>query len=819
MPASFVVIRMLLVAVFWCFPLFAQSQELSAVRDAITNVSTIHELTPEEAAQRRPIRLEGIITFIYDTNHCFIQDEASGVFVGNGVDVSHFEPGDLVLVEGFSQPGDFAPIIEPSKVDLLMHTNLPAPKPVTYETMVTGREDSQWVEVAGHVRSVSSDSANGCLLQIASGGGRFTAMIPRVSEDRLAHLVDTDIRIKGVCATWFNKQRQLFGVWLMAPYADDVVVEKSAPAESLSQPPQSIANLMRYAPHVSESGYRVKAVGTVILQQPGRALFVQDAQHGLFVQTRQSGVLQPGDRVVLLGFPERGDYTPVLEDATWQKIDTGPEPAPVFIHPEEALKGAVDSQLVTIEGRLLDQVSDANGTVLLLRSGQYVFSADIAAQTPFPALRALQNGSLLRLTGVCRIEVGDQWRGVAEWRAKSFRILLRSPADIAILKLPPWWTLARMLWAVGILVVLVCGALIWVTQLRAKVKKQTARIQVHLEQQAALRERYEDLFENANDMVYTHDRDGRLTSINKAGEHILGLSREAIINRPLLDFVLEKQRPAADLWLRQVITGCAPETIDLDFITAPKGQVRLEISTRRSERNGHGVEVEGIARDVTERRRLEQEILDITKRERIRIGHDLHDGVCQQQSGIVFLAEVLADKLDEQHRPEVTEARRITDLLNKVNKQTRNVARGLFPVRLEENGLVSALHELAENTGGFFGIQCVFTCKVPVEINDDNVANHLYYIAQEAMINSIKHGSAKKIEVQLRKEGPDGCVLTVVDDGAGLPPASSRASGMGLRIMNYRARMIGAELDLRSRPGGGTEVICRLASVNHPPAS
>jgi signal transduction histidine kinase len=144
------------------------------------------------------------------------------------------------------------------------------------------------------------------------------------------------------------------------------------------------------------------------------------------------------------------------------------------------------------------------------------------------------------------------------------------------------------------------------------------------------------------------------------------------------------------------------------------------------------------------------------------------------------------------------------------NKQTRGVARGLFPVRLEENGLISALEELAENTGSFFNTRCGFTCESPVTIHDHTVAHHLYYIAQEAILNAVKHAKARSIEVQLAAANGEGCVLTVRDDGVGLNAAPAQARGMGLRIMNYRARMIGAELQLGLGRQGGTEVVCRL---------
>jgi two-component system CheB/CheR fusion protein len=263
--------------------------------------------------------------------------------------------------------------------------------------------------------------------------------------------------------------------------------------------------------------------------------------------------------------------------------------------------------------------------------------------------------------------------------------------------------------------------------------------------------------------------------------------------------------------MEHIRDGTSPATSEWDFITATGEQVRLEICTRLIDREGRQVEVEGIARDVTERRRLEKEILEISTREQRRIGHDLHDGICQQLAGIGFLSDILADKLQEQNRPEAAEAQSISELVNKANKQTRGVARGLFPVRLEENGLASALEELAENAGGFLNTRCEFRCSGPILIQDHAVANHIYYIAQEAIVNAVKHGKAERIEVGLVGANGGGCILTVRDNGVGLNSGVAPSRGMGIRIMKYRARMIGAEVQVQPATGGGTEVVCRFA--------
>jgi signal transduction histidine kinase len=203
-------------------------------------------------------------------------------------------------------------------------------------------------------------------------------------------------------------------------------------------------------------------------------------------------------------------------------------------------------------------------------------------------------------------------------------------------------------------------------------------------------------------------------------------------------------------------------------------------------------------------------LLEISNREQRRIGHDLHDGVCQQLVGIAYLTETLADRLQEKGATESADAERISYLLNTALTQTRGVARGLFPVRLEENGLVSALEELAANSSTLFQIPCAFSCPQPPEAVDNGIALHLYYIAQEAVANAAKHGQAKHVQLTLQPS-KDRYALTVHDDGIGFSLSGHRPTGMGLRIMHYRARVIGATLEVQTQPGQGTTVTCLFA--------
>lgn len=216
-------------------------------------------------------------------------------------------------------------------------------------------------------------------------------------------------------------------------------------------------------------------------------------------------------------------------------------------------------------------------------------------------------------------------------------------------------------------------------------------------------------------------------------------------------------------------------------------------------------EVLVIVRDVTDRKRLEKEILEISSREQQRIGQDLHDGLGQHLTGITFLSKALERKLAAKAlTAEAAEAAEIARLVMQALSQTRNLARGLFPVELERNGLASALQELAANVERLYHIWCRFNCDPAVQITNNVVATHVFRIVQEAINNSCKHGKARHVVVSLAREG-ERVVLKIQDDGTGFP-SDARGDGMGLRIMQYRTRRIGGTFDIRSGASGGTVV-------------
>ena len=171
------------------------------------------------------------------------------------------------------------------------------------------------------------------------------------------------------------------------------------------------------------------------------------------------------------------------------------------------------------------------------------------------------------------------------------------------------------------------------------------------------------------------------------------------------------------------------------------------------------------------------------------------------------MSKVQEQKLVEKSSPEAAGAAKIVDLVNRAINTTRQLARGLLPVLSDSHGLTSALQEWASEVEKVFHIECRFECDDPVLNLDDTVAVHLYRVAQEAVRNAIKHGGARHVVISLAA-GRDGAVLKVLDDGSGIPDVLPNQAGMGLRIMNYRAGMIGGSLRVERTAGDGTLVSC-----------
>jgi signal transduction histidine kinase len=226
-------------------------------------------------------------------------------------------------------------------------------------------------------------------------------------------------------------------------------------------------------------------------------------------------------------------------------------------------------------------------------------------------------------------------------------------------------------------------------------------------------------------------------------------------------------------------------------------------------------EVLMIVRDVTDRKRLEREILEIAETEQRRIGQDLHDGLGQHLTGIAFMSKSMEGKLSAKALPEAVTAAKIATLTNQAIAQTRDLARGLYPMQLKDRGLYCALEELASNVESIFSISCKVESEHPVLIADQEAEIHLYRIAQETINNAIKHGKSKNIVITLSKLN-DRAVLSIRSDGLDFPQVLEEKRSMGINTMRYRAGIIHGSLEIKHGESGGACVTCTFPNSGKP---
>ena len=300
-------------------------------------------------------------------------------------------------------------------------------------------------------------------------------------------------------------------------------------------------------------------------------------------------------------------------------------------------------------------------------------------------------------------------------------------------------------------------------------------------------------------IAWSVDEEGMILEARGSGLDAVGLNGEQLVGRSIADF---STAAAAEI-TRTFQTGAANFILPISHEGREHSFDTFFHHTKQRGRSAVGFSI-----DITERRWLERKLLLASDAEQLRIGADLHDGLGQHLTGIACMAAALRDRLKARDIPETTQADDIARLVNEATAQTRALARGLCPVQLDQSGLLAALEHLAYQVELAHGIECHFrAADEPFECEHDS-ALHLYRITQEALQNATRHGKARRIEVVL-DSGPTGRRLAIEDNGQGfdsqLKPVGA---GVGMRLMRYRAAMIGGNLSVESQPQGGTRVEC-----------
>jgi two-component system CheB/CheR fusion protein len=326
------------------------------------------------------------------------------------------------------------------------------------------------------------------------------------------------------------------------------------------------------------------------------------------------------------------------------------------------------------------------------------------------------------------------------------------------------------------------------------------------------------------DAVITIDQQGIVVRCNRATRRLFGYSPDELIGRPIGLLMPSPEREQHDLYLQRFLKTGVPQVIgkgrEIRCLRKDGSVFYGDLAVNPVDHLGLFT---GLIRDISERRRLQNEILHAVSEEQRRIGQDLHDSAGQELTGlnyliqghVAFLEKVVAQEIPaveqgESFTRELDVIRKATGVIKTLQQKIRSVIRGLAPVDINGRGLMAALSDLAKGITDVHQVQCTFRCDPPILMHDNQQAMHLYRIAQESVNNAIRHGKATEIRIELERQG-DCTVLTVMDNGCGFDSNRSTDSrGFGLHIMGYRASLIGAVLSVDRADKGGTVVSCRL---------
>jgi len=799
----------------------------------LTTAHTAHSMTAEEAARGYPVLLRAVATYYdpyIDPRHAalFVLDETGGIMVAlPRQPVLPIHAGTLLEVRGVTGSGDFAPIVDHARVRVIGESPLPTRVPhASLGQMMTGESDGQWVEVEGVVHSVRETAAN-VTLELVLIDGVVSATTRKQAGEDYGHLVDAEVRIHANVAPFFNAFLQISGAHLFFPSMEQVAVVEPAVLDPFGLPVRTIGSLLRFEPNITFR-HRVHVRGRVTLQWPGRTLCIQDATQGLCAQTAQATPLGLGDVADVAGFPAGGGFTPTMTDATFRLVGPGRPAPPTPVTAAQALRGDRDSALVQVEGQFIGQDNTTAEPALAIRSGNMLFAAVPPTAMTGDAARRLSEGSRLRITGICSVQVDAQQMALGEgvMRPASFRILLRSPGDVVVIEEASWWNRERALAALAILGVVALSVFAWVLLLRKRVGEQTGAI-------ALEKERYRSLVDHAPDIIFASGLEGNLTSVNPAAELLLGYTQEELLGRNIWDMIPAAQREAAREHARRLIAGESPGPLECEVQAKGGGLLLVEVNLSVMRKNGKPVTVHGILRDTTERRRLEEQLLQAQKLEAIGrlaggIAHDFNNllTVINGYSDM-FLREMAED---DPRRPGIEEIRAAGECAAAITRQLLTFGRRQIssPRPLDLNALIRGAERM---------LQRLIDEDIRLEINLDPALDpvqadpgqmnqlllNLSVNARDAMPDGGRLIIATSNARLDSENAPPGCQpgayvkLTVADTGAGMSEESLRhlfepffttkpsglGTGLGLATVYAIVKQGGGSIRVDNQPGKG----------------
>ena len=827
-------------------PLFGDQPAAPGRVPVLTHAAQIRQLSPPEVEKAYPVHLHGVVTY-YDSvaPNLFVQDSTAGIWVDVAGAANPPRPGQLIDLEGVVGPG-FTPIVAKAHWTVLGSGAMPRPQAVVFSELATGADDSQWVQIEGIVRSFILEAAGNVLvIDVSTAGGVIKVRIPDYHAPFPMELIDANVRFRGVSGTAFNRQNQLVSVHLFVPSLRDLVVVDPALSDPFSMATSPIGSLATFAAK-GINVHRVKLKGIVTAQLPGRGLFVKDPTGGLYVQTQDGGVVEPGTEVEAVGFPALGGYTPVLRSARFRPTHRHQVLTALRITPKEALFGSYDAQLVEIEGVLqADRPDNAGGHIVVTESGNLVFHALIdyaRIQSPWPNLLA---GTKMRLTGICSVRTDENGN------ASEFRIILRSPQDIVVLARPPWLNASRALSLLGLLVAVIVGAFVWLLSLRRRVLRQTGVIRRQIESEAHLEQRYRSLIENSPYGIASLDKDCQLLDVNPAFRHIAGSSLSESVSGLQLRDVLQFSAPDLGRFNRLLELGGTFQHAEFTCQKRNTSELILRVSGHViPEQKDISSRVEIILEDITSQRQLEQQLFQNHKIE--AVGR-LAGGVAHDFNNLLMIISGHVSLLLHKFGRNSAEAQKL-QIVEEAAGRAAGLTRQLLAYSRKQvlEPKVLAIDPLVRNLEGMLRRLIREDIELRTELNGrdarvkvdpnqlEQVLINLAVNARDAMpegglllIRTERPRVLPRHQLPSPLAGGSYVLITVSDSGVGMDSATQerlfepffttkemgKGTGLGLSMVYGIVRQSGGHIVVDSAPGKGSRFQLFLPLVEQPVSS
>lgn len=473
--------RSLILAIFLACTLFAQAEGI------LRSIPEVLSLSPVEASQNRPVSIEAVLLVDdpYRSTFFFHDGQASCYVAIPSAKRTDLREGDRYIIEGVCQPGGFKPIIQAQQIRPLGKGVIPQPHRVQGEEILAPKLDAEWIEVEGTITGTQILNG-GPAFELNISGWTFFAFLPRqikTAPAPLWHLLQSQVRVRGIASVTFNDERQMTSRILYVPSIDAITPIRSASPQT--DAPTVLATSLLQA--TSDQNQRVRIRGTVTHYLPGNSIFIEDTSGCIRIRTAQPLELTPGDLVEAEGLPVMEPMRPALRAANVNKLASGPAPVPSKFAPEAQRHTSEQNRLVTFQASLHAIQHTAAGFTLQCEAGGVFFEALLDKSLAGSLPPTIIPDATLQLTGLCELRAPGPLN-IPKW-IEGFRLQLRGIHDIKVLSLPSWWTSERLLGLIGLLVLLAGTLSVGAFLLRQRVKKQTEIIRTKIERESVLEER------------------------------------------------------------------------------------------------------------------------------------------------------------------------------------------------------------------------------------------------------------------------------------------------------------------------------------------